>query len=61
MTIQFKVNTDNIIEFAEILNENGIKNEISGTEDDCLFLNVICSRENSHCLEELEELAETDE
>jgi len=61
MKIQFVVSTDNIVDFAEILSDNEMKNEIKGSDEDgCLLIDVYYSRENRDCLEDLEELAETD-
>jgi len=62
MKIQFTVSTDNILAFAEVLSEGEIKNEIIGkTEDDCLMIDVFCSSEDKELIEELDELAESDE
>lgn len=62
MKIQFTVNPDNILDFAEILSENDLKNEITGkTEDDCLTIEVCCSTDDKEVLDELDELSESDD
>ncbi|MCX6257854.1 MAG: hypothetical protein NTW49_08175 [Bacteroidia bacterium] len=62
MKIQFEICTDNIVEFAELLSENDMDNQIAGsTEEGNLLVNVICSRGDRDVLDQLEELAESDE
>jgi hypothetical protein len=62
MKIQFTVDTDNIVEFAEILNANEMENSIAGTtEDDQLLIEVHYNKSNRNAIEELEELAVNDD
>ena len=62
MKIQFTVSTDNILAFADVLSENEIKGELAGrTEEDCLLIDVFCSSEDNETIEELDELAESDD
>jgi hypothetical protein len=62
MKIQFTVAKDNITDFAEVLTENDMKNEIIGTTDEGnLLINVFCNSDSSEALESLAELSEDDE
>jgi hypothetical protein len=62
MKIQFTVDTDNIVEFAEILNANEMENKIAGTtEDNQLLIDVLYNKSNRDVVEELEELAVSDD
>ncbi|MFH2143308.1 MAG: hypothetical protein ABIJ97_12850 [Bacteroidota bacterium] len=62
MKIQFCVDPENIIAFADILAGDELKNEIVGTtEDDQLLIDVYYSRDKQDALENLEELAESDD
>ena len=36
----FEIPTDNMIEFADLLIENELSNEITGTNDDCIIIEV---------------------
>lgn len=59
MKIQFTVSSTNIVGFAEILEDNEVKNEIIGTdENDDLVIDVYYTRENRDCLVELEAFGE---
>ena len=62
MKIEFTVHTDNIIEFAEILGAHELENEITGTtEDNELLIDVHYNKNDRCAIEELEELAVSDD
>ena len=62
MHIAFNVDNNNVIDFAEILIDNDMRNEIIGiTDDGLLTIDVIYNRSNQEALEDLEELSEEDE
>ena len=62
MKIQFTVDPDNIVAFAEILYNEDLKNEITGTtEDDCLLIDVHYNRDKRDAIESLEELSESED
>ena len=62
MKIQFTVDPENIVAFAEILADDELKNEIVGTtEDEQLLIDVYYSRDKRDALESLEDLAENDD
>jgi len=62
MKIQFNVNIDSILAFAEVLSDGEVKNEIKGTHgDDCIIIDVLVSREDRDLIEQLEDLSESDE
>lgn len=61
MKSKFLVDPENILEFAEILTENSLDNEITDiTEDDCLEISVQFNRDNRHLIDDLLELSEAD-
>ena len=62
MKIQFTISPENISDFAGVLSENEMNNKIAGnTKDGNVLIAVFPSRDNRDSLEDLEELAETDE
>ncbi|MGQ0826967.1 MAG: hypothetical protein ACT4ON_01100 [Bacteroidota bacterium] len=62
MKTQFDVPADSIVEFAEILSENELTNEIIGvTDDDELIIEVQFDKSQFKAVEELEELVESNE
>ncbi len=62
MKITFTVSSQNMVEFANILEENELKNEIVGSiEDDSILIDVYYNSDQNDCLEELEALAEVEE
>ena len=61
MKTQFNVPTDSIVEFGEILSENGLTNEIVGTtEDDELVVEVHYDKTEFDAVEELADLVEAE-
>ncbi|MEI6765624.1 MAG: hypothetical protein WCM76_08280 [Bacteroidota bacterium] len=62
MKIEFTVHTDNIVEFAEILNAHDLENEITGaTIEGELLIDVHYNKNDRGAIEELEELAVSDD
>lgn len=62
MKIIFSVQTDNIFEFAEILEANELSNKIIGTsDDDILQIEVQYNKVDRRAIEELEDLAVTED
>ena len=62
MKITFTVSSENMVEFANILEENEVKNEIVGSvDDDSILIDVYYNSDQHECLEELEALAEVEE
>ena len=62
MKTEFNVPADSIIEFAEILTENELENEIIGTTDDNeLVVAVHFEKSQFDIVEQLEELVESSE
>ncbi len=62
MKIQFTVDPENIVAFADILAGDELKNEIVGTtEEDYILIDVYYSRDKQEALESLEDLAESDD
>jgi hypothetical protein len=62
MKIEFSVHQDNITEFAEILEANELDNTITGVnEEGLLVIDVHYSKADRDAIEELEEIAESDE
>ena len=62
MVTKFNVPADLTIEFAEILTENELTNEIIGTTDDNkLVIEVEYSRNERDAVNELMDLVDTDE
>ncbi|MBM3437146.1 MAG: hypothetical protein FJY07_13130 [Bacteroidetes bacterium] len=57
MTTTMKVTIEDIMDFADVLNENNLSNQILGTEDDCVLIEVHYSRADREAIDELEELA----
>ena len=61
MKTQFNVPADSIVEFAEILSENGLTNEIVGTtEDDELTVEVHFDKTEFDAVEQLVDLVEVE-
>jgi len=62
MKVQFEVDPDNIVAFADILEEEELRNEIVGsTEENLLLIDVYYSKDKQEALESLEDLAESDD
>ena len=62
MTTKFNVGADNIMEFAEILGDNELTNEIIGTTDDNkLVIEVEYSRNERDAVNELMDLVDSEE
>ena len=62
MKIEFKVASENIVEFTEILTENEMESQIVGTDDDDnLLVRVHCSCNDSEVIQQLEDLSEDDQ
>jgi hypothetical protein len=62
MKIEFEIDTDNIVAFADILSDNDIKNRITGTtEEGNLLVDVNLDKDNRELLEELEDLSENED
>jgi hypothetical protein len=62
MKIEFIVETTNIVTFAEILDANEMENRITGaTEEGNLLIDVFYNKNNRDAIEELEELALSDD
>jgi hypothetical protein len=58
-TREFEVSTDNIVEFAQILEEHEISNEIVGVnEEDEIVISVSYERDDRNVIFELMELVE---
>jgi len=57
MTTTFKINTEDILDFADVLQDNLLKNKILGTEDNNVLIKVHYSRVDRDVINELEELA----
>ncbi len=58
MKVTFTVSSEKIIEFCEILCENGIRNEIIGADEGTVQIEVCYSIEDRKALLEMENLAE---
>jgi hypothetical protein len=59
---QFSIDPDDILEFAEALEELELTGEITGTtEDEEILINVAYSREDSEAIDELEDCFEQEE
>jgi hypothetical protein len=62
MKKEYNVPVDSIIEFAEIIAENELDNEILGTTDDEeLIIEVHFDKTQFNAVEELEELVESEQ
>ena len=62
MKTQFEVQADSIVEFAAILSENELTNEIIGvTDNDELIIEVHFDKSQFNAVEELDELVESNE
>ena len=62
MKIEFIVDTNNIVMFAEILDANEMENRITGsTEEGNLLIDVYYNKNNRSAIEELEEIAVSDD
>ena len=62
MKIEFTVHPDNIVEFAEILETHELENEITGTtQDNEILIDVHYNKNDRSAIEELEELAVSDD
>jgi len=62
MKTEFTVSTDNVLDFAQVLSENDLTNQISGyTEEGDLLIEVTYTRDQRDVIDSLEELAESDE
>lgn len=62
MKIQFTVDPDNIVAFAEILCDEDLKNEITGTTDEgYVIVDVNYSKDKQDALESLEALSENED
>ncbi len=62
MKTKFEVPADSVVEFAEILSENELTNEIIGvTDDDELIIEVQFDKSQFNAVEELDELVESTE
>ena len=62
MKIEFIVDTNNIVMFAEILDANEMENRITGaTEEGNLLIDVFYNKNNRDAIEELEELSVSDD
>jgi len=62
MRIKFCVSPQEIVEFAEVLTDNNLSSEISGTsEDGNLYIEVQLGRGDQEIIQELEELSVSEE
>lgn len=60
MKIQFAVSPENIIEFSDLLYDNDLTNQIAGTDDGNLLVEVSIDKGNRDLIDELEDLSEND-
>jgi hypothetical protein len=62
MKIEFTVHVENILEFAEVLGVNEMENKIKGiTLDEELIIDVTYNKSDRDIIEELENLAVSDD
>ena len=62
MKVQFTVSTENVVEFADVLEENELNNSIAGsTQDGNLLIDVQFTSETRDLLDTLADLSESDE
>ena len=61
MNIEFTVNPESLLEFAEVLSENDMENQITGTtQDGNLLVDVHYIKADRDVIDQLEELAEAE-